>query len=127
VLGAALVTWHVALLARRVLISFVHVPALLRPTIVLITVVALQLTLGVMSWILVESALTQSLARPAVLGSEVLGSAVLTAHVALGAATMLLTVILTVRAYHQLADGEPAARDRGRADADRAKGRVAPA
>jgi cytochrome c oxidase assembly protein subunit 15 len=125
-LGAALVTFHVALLARRVLLSFAHVPALLRPTISLITVVALQLTLGVMSWILLESASAESLPRPTVLGSEVFGSAVLTAHVVLGAATMLLTVILTLRAYSQL-DAGAAAGSPGRSEQGHTKGRVATA
>lgn len=101
-IGAGMVVVHVILLVRRVLLDFPGVPALVKPAIALLLFVGGQVVLGLSSWLLTAAAIVQSLHLPQIAGSAEMASAVLTAHLALGAATLATGVILAARTRHDL-------------------------
>jgi cytochrome c oxidase assembly protein subunit 15 len=101
-IGAGLVLLHVGLLCRRVLGGFAQVPALVKPAMWMMVLVAVQVVLGAASWLLTWQALVQSWHLPAIRGSAETASAVLTAHLALGAGLFALCTVLTVRSFHHV-------------------------
>lgn len=94
-IGAAAVAAHVILIFRRVMISFAGVAALVKTSGLMLALLGIQLVLGLYSWLLAESVRGKSDVRPSILGSETIGSAVLTSHLAIGAGILLCTVLLT--------------------------------
>lgn len=98
-IGAAAVAAHVILIFRRAMISFSGVAPLVRTSGVMLALLAVQLVLGLYSWLLTESVRGKSDVRPSILGSETIGSAVLTSHLAIGAAILVCAVLLAARTY----------------------------
>lgn len=101
-IGAAVVAISVASVVRRVFVDFANVRALVRPAVMLLLLVAFQLVLGIASWMLTATAIVQSLHLPQIDGSAEFASAVLSGHVAVGAAMLALCVVMTIRCYRHL-------------------------
>jgi cytochrome c oxidase assembly protein subunit 15 len=101
-IGAGLVALHVGLLARRALGGFAHVPAIAQPAVTLVIMLAGQLVLGVIAWLLTNQAIVNSLHLPQIRGSAEAASALLTAHLALGAGLFAWTVVLVARSRHHV-------------------------
>ena len=120
--GAFVASAAVLYLYIRVLLSCPKVRALVRPANLLLLGIGIQLMLGFFSWGLTNTAIASGKALPDLMGSELLASIILTAHLAIGAALLAGCVILTARAYRFLAP-TPELRDAAIA----AKGQVAPA
>ncbi|MCB9865439.1 MAG: COX15/CtaA family protein [Phycisphaerales bacterium] len=113
-IGAGLVLLHVGLLARRVFAGFANVPALVKPVIWMLMLTAIQVVLGVASWVLTYEAIVKSWDLPNIRGSAEAASAVLTAHLALGAGLFALCTVITMRSFHNVAlpaSGEALATD----------------
>lgn len=106
--GAGLVVLHVGLLARRALSGFSQVPPITAAAIGLLLLAAGQIVLGAGSWLLTYQALVQRWHLPQIRGSAEAASAVLTAHLALGALILALCVTLILRSFHHV-QGEPQA------------------
>lgn len=102
-IGAAMVLMHVAMLARRVFSGFANVPELVRPTIWLLTLTAGQIVLGAGSWLLTYQAIVERWDLPHIRGSAEAASAVLTAHLALGALLFAICTVIAVRSFHHVA------------------------
>ncbi len=81
--GAALVTIHILLCARRVYTQFAELPELERPVSVMSWLLGVQLLLGFFSW-------------------RVGGVAITTAHVGVGALILASAVVLSVQSYRRL-------------------------
>jgi cytochrome c oxidase assembly protein subunit 15 len=110
--GAGLVVIHVVLLVRRILADFAEVRAIASLGMTLLLVVSGQVVLGISSWLLTADAIVNSLHLPQIAGSAELASAVLTAHLALGAATLAICVLIVARARHDLIPVAPPGEER---------------
>jgi Zn-dependent protease len=110
-IGAAAVAAHVILIFRRVMISFYGSRALVRTSGLMLSLLAVQLVLGLYSWLLTESVRGRSNARPAILDSETLGSAALTSHLAIGAGILVCSVMLAAMAQRLMTDAAAPAGD----------------
>ncbi len=102
-IGATAVTLMLAAIAWLVFKRFREVRPLVRSARLLIVLVAVQLTLGVVSWLLTNAAIERSLHLPMLWGSVEAASAILTAHLALGASLLAACVVLVVRAHRYVA------------------------
>ncbi len=96
-LGALAVTVHVLALARRVFMNCRAHRALKVFSTTLLVTLALQLALGLGSWLLTSAAIAFNVA-PQINGSTEWASALISMHVAIGAVMLATTVVMIVEA-----------------------------
>jgi len=108
--GAAVVVLHVGLLFRRVVSGFSQVAELVKPAMWMVLLTGVQVALGAASWVLTWQAIVQSWNLPNIRGSAEAASAVLTAHLALGASLLALCTVITARSHHHVRDPEKGVR-----------------
>lgn len=98
-IGAGLVLLHVALLFMRVRVDFAAVEPLMKAARWLMILTGSQIVLGLLSWWIVRANRPGGSFLPQLLGSDVLASCVLTAHLAVGALIFVAAVLTTVFAF----------------------------
>lgn len=101
-IGAGLVLIHVMLLILRIRMDFASVPALRHTSKCLGRFAVIQIVLGLVSWWVVRNNKPGSSVLPELAGSEFLASLLLTAHLAVGAMILVITVLITVFAFKYL-------------------------
>ena len=101
-LFAGLVTIHIFLLLRRILKNYPENPALVRLILLLGGLLAVQLTLGFGAY-LTEFTIFGEAVVP------VAGVIITTAHVAIGALMLVISVVLTLDVFHFISRSEPTA------------------
>ncbi len=101
-LFAALVTIHIFLLLRRILRDYLKNPPLVRLTLLLSGLLALQLIMGVGAYLAEFTAFGDVV-------SPVAGVTITTAHVAIGALMLVVSVVLTLNVFRFTSRSEPVA------------------
>lgn len=104
-LFAGLVTIHIFLLLRRILRNHLENLVWVRPAVLLGGLLAVQLTLGLGAYLAEFTAFSKGVA-------PVVGITITTAHVAVGALMLIVSVVLTLNFFH-LADRSKPVTDRG--------------
>ena len=99
-LFAGLVTIHIFLLLRRILKNYPEHPVLVRLTLLLSGLLAVQLTLGFGAYLAEFTAFGKSV-------PPVAGVIITTAHVAIGALMLVVSVVLTLNVFQFISRSEP--------------------
>ena len=99
-LFAGLVTIHIFLLLRRILKSYPESPDLVRLILVLSGLLAIQLTLGFGAYLAEFTAFGEGV-------PPVAGVIITTAHVAIGALMLIVSVVLTLNVFRFTSKSEP--------------------
>ncbi|RKU10169.1 hypothetical protein C6502_11465 [Candidatus Poribacteria bacterium] len=99
-LFAGLVTIHIFLLLRRILKNYPESPALIRLILMLSGLLAVQLTLGFGAYLAEFTAVGEGV-------PPVAGVIITTAHVAIGALMLIVSVVLTLNICHFASRSEP--------------------
>ncbi|GJM25598.1 MAG: cytochrome oxidase assembly protein [Phycisphaerae bacterium] len=93
--GAFVVAVHILALSRKILVHCAQCRVMVRMAVVLLVALALQLGLGLGSWLLTSAAIEANQA-PRIAGSPEWASALISAHVAIGAIMLSGCVLLIV-------------------------------
>ncbi len=93
--GAFVVAVHVIALSRKILVHCSQCRMMVRLAVVLLAALAIQLGLGLGSWLLTSAAI-ESGGAPNIIGSTEWASALISAHVAIGAIMLAGCVLLIV-------------------------------
>ena len=101
--GAGLVFLHVALIILRIRLYFSDVAPLRRIARGLGILIVAQVALGLAAWWIVRANKPGASPLPEIFGSDILASTMLTAHLAVGAMVLVLTVLAAVYAYKYVA------------------------
>ena len=99
---AGLVTIHIFLLLRRILKNYLENPSLVRLTLLLSGLLVVQLTLGFGAYLAEFTVFSESV-------FSVIGVIITTAHVAIGALMLVVSVILTLNVFRFISRSEPVA------------------